>query len=310
MKSFFHTSIWTIAPFFLNAQLPQLNIAAGQTLNLPARTYQYSSINIQAGGKLIIDENSQTWCILYCTGNVTIHGSIVFHKFYSTIDAINSVTPNGETLTYSYRLQNLGGNGGYGGECSTSGIPNRGLGGAGANGTSTYGGGAGSGGASNGYPNMRQLNGNNANGNFGGRRQLALDGDGGNGGMRGQYSNGGLLYIYCQGNFDGANGEIHMEGEDGENGMNGIDGKTYGGGRAGGGGGGGGAPGGEGGKLTIRTRGSYLNYPIVFLQGGKGGQGGVGKNNDRANEFTPPLRGGENGQNGQNGASGAVDYLK
>ena len=310
MKKFNHIIFLLALPILLKAQLPQLIIVAGQTVNLPARTYQYSNINIQTGGKLIIDESSQTWCILFCTGNVQIHGEIIFHKFYSTRDAVNAITPNGEPLAYSFKMLNLGGNGGYGGECATSGIPTRGIGGSGSAGTLEYGGGGGAGAASRGYPNRYQANGSNANGNSGGRRQLATDGDGGNGEVRGQYGNGGLLFIFCQNDFDGTNGEIHLEGEDGVNGIDGIDGQSSFGADAGGGGGGGGAPGGEGGKFTVRTKGNYVSYPIVYVQGGQGGKGGKGKNNPRANLFTPPLRGGDNGQDGHNGASGVVDYLK
>jgi hypothetical protein len=310
MHRFLCTIFFLCVSLCISAQLPPLTILAGQTVNLPARTYQYSSINIQSGGTLVIDENSQTWCVLYCTGNVTIHGSIIFRKFYSTRDAISAVSPNGDVLTYTFKMQNNGGNGGYGGECATSAIPTRGIGGTGANGTVDNGGGGGAGAASRGYPNRYQANGSNANGSNGGRRQLTTDGDGGNGGVRLQYGNGGLLYIFCLGNFDGASGEIHLEGENGPNGTDGIEGESGFGSNSGGGGGGGGAPGGEGGKFSVRTKGNYTAYPTVYVQGGKGGQGGQGKNNVRANDFIPPLRGGDGGQNGQSGASGIVDYLK
>lgn len=302
--------LFLILTIHIYAQLPQLNIVSGQTVNLPARTYQYSRIDIQSGGTLIIDENSQAWCILYCTGNVKIQGSIVFHKFYSVRNEIIGKTPNGELLKYKFSMLNIGGNGGYGGEAITRGL-GKANGGNGDDGNTEYGGGGGSGGASDGYPNPNYLaKGNDANGRNGGRRQLRTDGEGGDGADKEQYSNGGLLFIYCNGDFDGTNGEIHLEGEIGKNGNDGIEGQPAGGGgSSGGGGGGGGAPGGEGGRLFVRVKGNYVSYPNVFVQGGQGGQGGTGKNTVKGPQYIPPLLGGKNGKNGENGASGLVDFL-
>jgi hypothetical protein len=290
------------------AQLPSLIIGAGKEVRLPARTYQYSSIDIKAGGKLIIEPNSQSWCILYCTGNVTVTGTIIYRNFYSTKELVSAVTPDGTNLSYNFKASNLGGEGGLGGEAAASAMP-RISGGVGAVGSTEYGGGGGAGGASRGYPNKYSVVGNVGDRYHGGRRQIGYDGEGGDGGIRSSFCNGGLLYIYCAGNFSGYGGDVHLDGDAGEDGKNGT--VVAGANSAySGGGGGGGAPGGEGGKLIVMTKGSYLSYPTLFLNGGKGGNGGLGMNNAYGNRHIPPLRAGENGRPGESGISGSVDYQK
>ena len=206
--SIFAWAFCLVPQFRAKAQFPELIVKSGQILELPARTHQYSRIDIEKGARLTIKENSQAWCILYCTGDVTIKGAIIFRKFLSTNKSINAISPSGEQLTHTYSLENIGGGGGDGGE--GFGSP-RGIGGGGAQGTNAFGGGGGSGAAVIiNFPHPHQSrNGNNGNGSSGGRRQFTHDGEGGDGGKRGKFSNGGLLFIYCQGDFDGEGGEIH-----------------------------------------------------------------------------------------------------
>jgi hypothetical protein len=278
---------------------PVLVITNGQVVTLPARTHLFSRIDIQAGGTLLIEEHSTQWCILYCSGNVTINGTIVFEKFLAEAGPYVASAPDGISLSHTFRMSSHGGRGGDGGPSTI----NRQFanGGDGADGGTEYGGGGGSGGGWQQRP-PAVFRGNNGNADRGGNSVSLQDGAGGNGARRGRWSNGGLLYIYCGGDFNGAGGRINLKGSDGAQAANGeqchftpVTGSiTY---YAGCGGGGGGAPGGDGGICQIRVRGNIITYPTVNITGGLGGEGGNGG-----------VHNGRKGERGQTGLAGLVDY--
>ncbi|QKT03574.1 hypothetical protein HUS23_07005 [Ectothiorhodospiraceae bacterium 2226] len=267
--------------------LPTLEIAAGETLTLPARTYRYANIAIAPGGILSIAENARQWLILHCEGDARVYGTIVFRGFHSTTDPVEAQAPDGERMRHRFVQDNLGGDGGDGG---SKGVGNRG--GRGAHGTADHGGGGGGAGF-NGRPNMQPGGDASAwrGGRSGGHRP---HGDGGDGGRRLRAGNGGLLYLYVGGSFDATGGRIELAGLDGPAGVNG--GAGTGGGAVGTGpaGGGGGAPGGEGGRLVVKAARIAGDLPTVNVQGGAGGAGGRGYRNGRA---------------GEAGLAGMVDYL-
>lgn len=279
-------------------QLPELIILSGSIKSLPASTHRYSKIVIEAGASLIIEENSTTWCILHCEGDVSIHGQINFKNFASNLGEITALSPKGRLLKYMF-LESKGGRGGNGSRAQTSGSPNGGIG---ADGTFEFGGGGGSGGGyrySGRY--LGSTPGNNGNGRIGGMAPQGLGGKGGNGGEKNNV-HGGLMYIYCSKNFDGTNGKIDLSGSDGQEGEKGLGGTSYNH-RAGNGGGGGGAAGGTGGCLILETIGNVQNYPEAVVTGGQGGRGGLGVQNTSNNPS-------ENGENGRKGYTGKIEILK
>lgn len=285
----------------LFGQFPNFIILSGQIVHLPARTYTYSNFEIKSGGELIIDENSQQWCIFHVTGEIKITGKITYRKFISSLQTVTGVSPQNIRISHTYSQLNTGGEGGNGGYSRAPHPPIKGLGGFGAKGTNQYGGGGGSGAIIISIPPTSTTgNGTAASDYHGAMAESVYNGSGGDGGIRNPYGNGGLIYFFGEKDFDGLNGIVDLRGEDGENGKSGGPAfpssiPPHG---AGAGGGGGGAPGGEGGRLIVKILGIYKNNTIVLVSGGKGGEGGSSSGS------------GQLGKNGQTGATGFVDYLK
>jgi len=295
---------------------PSLIVNSGEVKTLPARTFIYSEINIQQGGKLIIEPNSADWSILVSQGNVSINGTIEYKYFKSGSNTYNALTPSGENLTHKFSETSIGGVGGHGGSsaCSLQGGGSvYAEGGNGAAGSSSFGGGGGAGGGKRYIStacNRQVTKGNDAIGQNGG---LPIPTNffspaGGNGGLKGIYVNGGLLYIYCGGIFNGLGGIIDVSGQPGNNGTNGSDNNPpydiQGG--SGGGGGGGGSPGGEGGVVILRIVGNAQFYPEIKVKGGTGGKGGKG-GRGFANLSSIPTSFGGDGVDGQDGQNGLGD---
>ncbi|MBL7725034.1 MAG: hypothetical protein JNK27_12845 [Chitinophagaceae bacterium] len=283
---------------------PKLIIRAGELKTMPAQTHLFSEISIENGGNLRILGNSSQWCILHCTGDVTINGIIEFIRFKSGNNSYATTSPDGTALAHTYNQNNKGGDGGKGGNsrCNFNILG----GGEGASGTHEYGGGGGAGGIFfEPYSNCKNQKGNDANKDKGGL-SINKEGKGGDGWKRDPYSNGGLLFIFCGNNFDGTNGSIVLTGLDGEDGKDGsknrhqVRGDRY----DGCGGGGGGQPGGLGGVCIIRVGGTILNYPTINVKGGYGGDGGKG-----ARGGYQEIASAEDGTNGEDGENGYVKYI-
>ena len=295
----------------INAQkFPALTVGDGQVKTLPAGTHNFSKIDIHSNGTLIIESRSSDWCILNCTGDVNIHGTIQYTNFRSGKESHSAIAPDGTHLDYAFHEDNLGGKGGNGGN-SGSGHKYTGMGGQGGAAADNFGGGGGGGGKYN--PNdsvpKRAQKGNNASGNIGGKITTGgNEGGGGNGAVRDSFGNGGLLYIYCGGNFNGSSGAILATAKDGGNGAPGtnvaMNKNAADGDGAGGGGGGGGAPGSEGGVIRIKMVGTGSLFPRLMVNGGRGGKGGAGG----AGAFGDSSYG-QRGEDGKDGNNGHVDIL-
>jgi hypothetical protein len=281
----------------LSQGLQEIYVKSGETKRIPARTYKLNKLNIEKGGVLSVIENSRQWLVFHVEGRVIIDGSIVFENFYYTRDPIATTSPDGEILSHTFKMDNLGGDGGRG---SFVGGSNN-HGGDGAKGTIDFGGGGGGGGVH--YVGVGTSPGKNAidykGGQQGGSGQW---GRGGDGSRRSAIKNGGLIYFYVNGTFSG-NGKIFLRGQNGGDGQDGDPGRgdtdnnrQHG---SGAGGGGGGAPGGEGGRLIIKAK--DLNDQIeAVVNGGIGGEGGGATTSNTT---------AEKGDNGQDGPSGYRDYL-
>ncbi len=285
---------------------PALTVGENQTKTLPAGINNFSKIDIHSNGTLIIEPHSSDWCILNCTGDVNIHGTIKYSDFKSGRESHTTVAPDGTKLEYTFKEDNQGGSGGNGGNSGSG--KYTGAGGKGVHGSGDLGGGGGGGGRYNPADSIpkRATKGADATGSMGGKMKTAgTEGSGGNGAVRDSFGNGGLLYIYCGGNFNGSSGSISAKGKEGANGASGAN-QTMKKGEdgPGAGGGGGGAPGGEGGVIKIKLVGTGDLFPALMVNGGaggKGGSGGVGSFGDASN--------GKPGENGKPGANGQVSVM-
>ncbi len=236
-----------------------LVVASGSTRSLPARRWRLRNLIIETGARLIGSTNAQTWLLFEATGTIEINGKLEFRAFSSERRNFSTRTSSGRDLDHAFSMSNLGGNGGRGRD--TGGAP----GGAGAPGTRDYGGGGGGGGTR--WASGNRFPGDAASGSTGGNSKSSK---GGNGGKRGPFSNGGLLYLSAEQIL--GNGSIDVTGLPGASGEMGDQGATQ---FNGAGGSGGGAPGGEGGVVILET--NDLSFDLEFLvSGGQGGQGAGG----------------------------------
>lgn len=288
---------------------PPLVVHQGEIQTLAPQTYIYSSVTVEKGGTLVIASNSAAWTIIFSKGDVSVKGTIVAHNFKSGPNNYTAITPDGEQLSNTFSETNLAGAGGHGGisACTYNGGGGNVFapGGNGAPGTQSSGGGGGAGGVYTGKLHCQDqpIKGNDASGSAGGAQQAGQSSThGGDGSSRGPYMNGGLLYLYCGGNFDGESGLIDASGNQGANGAAGGN-NTMNPSLFGGGGGGGGAPGGEGGEVILKVKGSSGLYPTVLVSGGNGGAGGMGGTGFANYSTVPPSAGGNGGAgiSGQNG---------
>jgi hypothetical protein len=281
----------SIIPIFFspcgNGEDGDLFVANGTTtvLNL-GQQYNFSSVNIEAGGKLGFT-GTTGMATIRCTGDVTIAGTVALEGLNGIarkafISSLGQVTSGSIAIT---TMANTGGSGGAGGGSNA----------AGGNGGSSTAAGDGSGGAG-GTGNY----GNGGNGSGGN----SVTGGGGGGG-------GGSSGANDVGNPGGS-----ASGLNGGNGGNGASGSSAGGGGAGGGGGGGyntgyGGNGGNGGNgaTVINIANGYNggrggNGGNSGTNGGAGGNGGYGGNGGGVSGSTGYFGGsGGNGGNGGDGIS-------
>jgi hypothetical protein len=278
---------------------PDFVVRKGEVQTLNTRLYQFDSFLIEKGGRLVIQERSQRWCIIEISGDCAIHGEVVARQFREGPRAVTDSTLAGQKLDHLYENSVSGGFGGRGGISNVNGAGRQGAGGEGADSSQTFGGGGGSGAGGRLMGSIRQVfDGNSAATWRGAPPANYGNGPGGDGDTRGAYCNGGLICFVVSGSFSGDGGNIDLRGEDGARGDDGApaSGSGYDWRRVGGGGGGGGAPGGEGGHLTVLCdRNDVGAYPTVLVAGGRGGAGGSGG------------RGGSNiGSDGTSGADGTA----
>jgi len=100
-------------PFGTGGALTVLN---GQTVDIFMNTtYDYSSIDVQLGGVLRINNvgNFNT-CILGCSGNIIINGSVTQIRNFTTGGVYSNTDPLGNIFGYTVTQKN-GGSGGTGG---------------------------------------------------------------------------------------------------------------------------------------------------------------------------------------------------
>ena len=294
-------SLYT-AVSFPNGSLGALLVTPGQTRTILAgQVYDYSSIEVQAGGTLVIDATlTPELTQIYCTGNF-INNGLIIGKRIGNGGTFSRITAVGESISFSIS-QSLGGRG-QDGNGAVGGTGANGFGGGGAGGAySSPGGNGGSGGAAGGggaggtrsvggYGGVGNLtlgageanrsaslggvhgaDGGHGGGSGGGgggggsNRKYSGDSAGGNsgsgGGYKGQHGIG--LYLYIKGVCSG-NGVIDLSGTNGFAGANNVQRGYNGFGGAGGGG-----AGGTGGSLIVRDVGnSFGNAATTTLTAGK-----------------------------------------
>jgi hypothetical protein len=279
-----------------------LIVRTGETKFMNTRTYRFDNVLIEQGGKLIITEQSTRWFILWVSGDVTINGEIEAINFKIGPRTVIDNTPDNKKIEHIYHNDVLGGTGGFGGISRLTNVGSR-TGGQGALGTNKYGGGGGSGAGVYLMGAGSKLGGNGVNAiDWRGAplTEFGYNNTGGNGGKVENSCNGGLIFIYCGGTFNGSGGRINLSGKNGENGQNGGHGDTGPQGSRGSGGGGGGAPGGEGGHFILVTD-KLDSKCSINIRGGRGGNGGNAGQHQH---------GATNGSNGRNGSAGIEDYYK
>jgi hypothetical protein len=247
-----------------------LSIANGQTVNiLEGGTYQYSSINIAAGGTLQIIGTAGGWTEIGCQGNCAINGTIIVRAGLEgeSTSGVGTFTKTSafEIGTLSYTLaQAAGGAGGAGGGgAGFKAPPNTNFGGGGA-----------------------QSAGNGGGGGIGAANGVSPGSPGGGGGAKGNHGKG--LHLYVEGTLSGT-GSINASARAGYNGGSG------GGGNGGGGGGGGG---GSGGRIVVRYA-ALAQMPALSVAAGGAGIGGAGG----TGWDTYPTVGGSNGAAGSVGST-------
>lgn len=307
-------SLYT-AVSFPNGSRGALLVTNGQTRTILAGgVYDYSSIEVQVGGTLVIDATlTPELTQIYCTGNLINNGTIIGRRIGNG-GTFSRITTVGESISFSIS-QSSGGRG-QDGNGAVGGAGSNGFGGGGAGGAySAPGGNGGSGGANGGAG----ADGGRCFGGFGGAGNLTLGvgeanrtssrstvdgadgghgggsgGGGGGGGSRRKYSSnsgggnsgagGGYkgqhgigVYLYVLGTCSGS-GVIDLSGTQGFNGGASVNRGFHGYGGAGGGG-----AGGTGGTLVVRDVGnSFGNAATTTLTTGKiyikltSGAGGAG----------------------------------
>lgn len=316
-----------------------LVVTNGQTVNIAGGSVkQYSSIDIQSGGTVIITGTTGSWTEIGCAGDCTINGQIICRA-----GLVGQSTHSSGTFTktsafglgpLSYSItQRAGGNGGLsfsntGGGLINGGVQVDGLGAGGAGSCtadpSKLGfGGAGGNGGQNGSQGTSGVDSSTTSGGIGGQLTNGQSpayndtttgsmaggngaGGGGGGGTGFGRGNGG-----GGGGYKGHHGKglvLYVEGNlsglgvvscSGASGFNGGNSGFYW--RLPAGGGGGGA-GGSGGKLEIRYRLSS-GLPSLSVSAGSGGAAGS-TSAGNAEGY------GQNGTSGQSGLNGVLNVIQ
>jgi hypothetical protein len=282
-------------------ELDDLIVAAGETLELPARTYRFRNIWIERGATLSLLEGSNRWLLLWADGDIKIEGQIIGRAFRGQGQTVTDRTPDNRRISHSYENTSVGGNGGLGGAAQYHGQSR--AGGRGATGTTLWGGGGGSGGGL--YM-------------FGAASRLTEPGrdavdwqaapaspygteSNGHGARTVGRNNGAPILLRAGGIMRLAGGSVDLRGRDGEPGQRaaGTCPGGFPGGNRGGTGGGGGGPGGDGGQLIlIAANFEGLDRFTPRVDGGAGGPGGG---------TACTFGGATAGTPGQKGAAGFVD---
>jgi len=293
----------------------------------PGIVYDYQSITVDQGGTIEVQPGIG-WTIVLVKGDFNLQGKIIARLREDPVEKfqeIKSNAPDGSTFEPD-RAERAGGAGGNPGGCGlTDGslqdaghgsVPAAGSGGAPAAGNGGGGGayGLGNGSAADatkgGDGGTSQLhnpgdeigksglgadgfagNGEDGQAADGPNKRVLHFGGGGGGGSRGR--NGGLLYIFVAGKFNGSGGTVDISGENGGNGGSGGRGS-----HAKPASGGGGGAGGDGGVLYIRYGTGFSPSQFIY-SGGKGGVGGLGGVSGNAGQAACPGTNGKNGLQGQ-----------
>ncbi len=261
-------------------------VRSGTTKRIFPRTYNYRNVIIENNAQLIVEERSRKWLVFMCEKLFTIHGKLIYRRFYDVPTNIDETAVDGTRLVRKFDATVKAGNGGNGGLHQSA------EGGHGAAGTRLSGGGGGGGAC---FSGGRMHTGGHASGTQGGyplRR-------GGSGAVQSRFFHGGLIYISAGDTIEAGGGLIDLGAENGAAGGGGENGHNppgqYG---AAGGGGGGGAPGGNGGILLLRAPKTYVDPENLNLSGGISGSGGsAGAYNGRP------------GFSGTTGTNGFVEFL-
>lgn len=288
-------ALTALPAFAQQADLPELVIAPGDTLSLPAQRYEYARVVIGEGATLVVAAGGDA-LHLVVRGPMRLAGTIRAKGFSSQERQVALAVPGRPPQMLGYRNANRGGAGGDGG--AAAGV----NGGRGAQASDDIGGGGGSGGGRFAdATGVRRYPGRDATDNRGAQGGPNCGGRGGNAGERPTAGNGGIVFLEVHGDFDGSGGRIDVSGSPGGRGGDGerdrFPSSSYGC-QGGAGGGGGGGPGGQGGFVVGYVAGTVAGYPQTVTIGGQGGEGGA---SPATHNF-----GGTPGGRGRPGASGAV----
>lgn len=294
-------------------------VANGQTLVLNNNTiYDYESLEVQAGGTVLLQGTDGKPVILGVKNNLIINGTITGTVLHDG-GTFQNTTPEGDVFSVTI-VQRDGGDGGWL-QSAGGGRPNatggRGYG-SGGNGGGNFGsrGGVNNGNGSGNNPGIggvtlgngqtgfawnaggRGGDGGGSGGGWGNGSGGFQSGGGGGGGMKGRH--GMSLYIETPNPVTGT-GSINLSGQNGFNGGNGGTGTTaeglYGGGHGGGGG-----AGGSGGFLRIKAPSVQIGVAISTNGGTGGTPGGRGAAFQVNNNPVDP-------QSGNAGAAGGYTFI-
>tara|TARA_B110000211_G_C13952865_1_gene496999 strand:+ start:30 stop:935 length:906 start_codon:yes stop_codon:yes gene_type:complete len=256
--------------------LEELIVKTGEVKSINAGIHPpFSRIEIQKGGTLKCIEGS-SWLMIYSKGDFILEGTIVCQDYKTGLKNISgkSPKPDNQILEVIYPENKIGGKGAD--SYPLQRVETRGKG---ALGTREYGGG----GASGRSPLCRNnsCKSYDANGSKGGVNPNSFVAEGGNGGRKKEYQNGGCIYLKIDGQLISDRGRINIQGSNGETGKAGENSTTINGPRGhvynmSPGQGGGGAPGGDGGLLVIKIdANNIITKPRIYNSGGTGGRRGL-----------------------------------
>lgn len=316
-----------------------LVVLNGQTVYItPGSVKQYNSVNVNAGGTLIIEGTNIAKTEIGCKNDFINNGNIYCrHYLPQDSQAISVNTTLGNKLFSFTSVQRQGGGGGGGGtsySLDQNGNGNYAWGGGGGGPAYGFGGGGGGGGAiseyqvttagKDGSSSTASYIGPVSNGGGGGGGHAGGPGGGGGGGYSessgdfisriwgggggaGQWKgwHGGCLFLYLEGNISGSGWlNLHGYGGNGGNGGGGASGQNSG--KGSGGGGGGGGAGGSGGYLLVYKRQSKTFSLNVNVGNGVGGGGGPGGGGYWAPIYNGWVQNGGGGGGGESGNYGAT----
>lgn len=245
---------------------PSLKLQPNEVRQMPAQRYEFQDLEIPENARITVPKGSRTPLHLIVQGDFTLAGTIEYQKASSENRQIEVKVPDGRIINLEYKMAAKGGNGGDGGSAAYA------NGGRGANGSVEGGGGGAGGRRSTGKVAPYWVNepGADAIGTRGAMGNFACGAEGGDGGLRMEAGDGGILIIEVYGNFIvGEHAKLLLEGSSGQIGKSPT--RTYNSNAGCLAGGGGGGPGGNGGFLVAYVVGKLNQYPFVAAYAGEGG---------------------------------------